>query len=192
MKGFFIIALAAAVFSLSSNVKAHELKNISFNCDVATFPKERKILKEKYAELYQEKENFLKVYKEEKRTSSLENSDFCLAKSDLNNDGIDDLLSFSAFGTLTCGSGGCNTNAYLINKDNQWQEVLSIHTYSEGVSIAEIQNGYRILVIKQKISCPCDTIKKSSGEEFINNIDKVVYIYDGSRKRYQAVGRRTD
>lgn len=193
MKWLFLISILST-FLFSNTVDAAEktLQPLNYNCDSNSFLEERDILREEYKELYSDRDRLVEEAEEQGEPTSLKNGDFCIAKKDLNQDGIEDIFLYSSFGSLTCGTAGCGTKVFFVNSDGKWDEVLSLHTYQKGISLAEIYEGYRVLVIDMKVSCPCDTIIRPDGAKILNNTVDRVFVYDEKNQKYRVIGIRTE
>ncbi len=193
MKWFLLIGvLCGFLFSNSANAAGVQLQSLSYNCDSKSFPEERKILKDQYKKLYIDRDKLIEAAEEQGDSTSLKNADFCIAKTDLNQDGIEDIFLYSSFGTLTCGTLGCDTKIFFVSGDEKWDEVLSLHTYQKGISLAEIYQGYRVLVITMKVSCPCNKIIRPDGAEILDNTADRIFVYDKKKKEYRGIGIRTE
>lgn len=181
--------LLLSILCLISGHAHAEVQKISFDCDPASFKEERKILRQQYAKEY----SAIKRAASEEMASGgnayFKDRDFCIAKTDLDQDGTDDIFLYSGPGGLACGTAGCATNAYLIGKDGEWANVLSVYTYASGVFLTDIVNGYRTLKISQKIPCPCDTAIHPDGTKTLMNTEDATYIFDVARKRYREIGK---
>ena len=189
-----IISQLCALNAHASTSAKDYLKTLEYNCDESSYPHEREVLKEKYSKIYDDRDKLIAIAKSKSEdiSSSLKQGGFCIAKTDLNQDGIDDVIAYFSFYPLTCGSLGCQTMAFFVNPQGEWQEVLSLHSYSTHISLAEIYQGFRVLVIRMKISCPCDTIVRPDGREFLlNHVDRV-FVYDDQLKQYKGIGIRSE
>ena len=183
-----LVIITISLFSNSAAAIEQSLQPLKYNCDLNSFPQERKVLKQKYKDLYGDRNKLVADIKEKGGQTSVEDGDFCVAKTDLNRDGIEDIFLFFGFGPLTCGTAGCQTNAYVVDKKGEWKEVLSLYSYHEGVFLAEMHDGYRVLAITQKISCPCDKITRPDGTEVIENTTDKVFVYDKKSGAYRRIG----
>lgn len=193
MKRFILLSLLSGfLFLYPAYAKDKTLQTLEYNCSSDSFSKERKILKEKYKELYVDRDKLVEAAEEGGEAASLKNGDFCIAKTDLNQDGVDDVLLYSAFGSLTCGTLGCQTRIFFIDRDGKWDEVFSLHAHKNAVSLAEIYKGYRVLVIQMKVSCPCNKIVRPDGVEVLDNAVDRIFVYDDNRKEYRSIGVRTE
>jgi hypothetical protein len=193
MKRFILLSLLSGfLFSYPVYAKDKTLQTLEYNCSSDSFPKERKILKEKYKELYADRDELAEAAEEGGEAISLKNGDFCITKTDLNQDGVDDVLLYSSFGSLTCGTLGCQTKAFFIDRDGEWNEVLSLHAQKSAVSLAEIYKDYRVLVIQMKVSCPCNKIVRPDGVEILDNTADRIFVYDEKKKEYRGIGVGTE
>jgi len=183
----YIFLIFSFLLCVPSYAQAENLQ-LDFNCDQNAFATERDVLRRKYEAEYDDLDEMVREYEAAGEQAFFKDRDFCIAKTDLNQDGVEDIFLYSGPGGFSCGTAGCETKAYLIDADGKWDEILALHAYAEGIWLTDIINGYRTLKIRQKKTCPCDTVIHADGKKALLNTKNVIYVFDRRARTYRAVG----
>ena len=88
---------------------------------------------------------FAEEISESKRAGGFDNIEIAIAKYDLNHDGIQDIFVMIS-GSSFCGSQGCRTMIYTVDKHTRWHEAYSFNTYPAWGVSSQKHNGYFDLV----------------------------------------------
>lgn len=184
---FRICTVLCLFVFLFSGMASAEMKKLEFQCNKESYPEVRKILAKKFKDVYEDRDRVVAYFHAQGETISAEDGDFCIAKEDLNQDGIDDIFLEYAFGTLHCSSTGCSIVVYFVDKKNHWKKVLALNAFTDSMWVTDAVNGYRTLKIAQKFMYHCDVPSEQNCTTPFLNTDNFSFVYDEEKSEYRPI-----
>ncbi len=130
--GLFLLGLVGLGFYLNNHF-SKPYQKIEFSQTL--YPKERAIVQEMFS----------KEILDSKRMGAFGDAEISIAKYDLNQDGIQDIFVMISGGSF-CGSQGCLTMIYVVDKRGVWHEAYRFNTYPAWGVSHQKHNGYFDLV----------------------------------------------
>jgi len=170
IRHLIIPALAFSYLALAGLPAYAEPQALTFNCNPASDKTTWDALEKRYETIYKYRDQAAGKAKTIQEADEIKKQNFCIVKTDLNNDKIDDLILDFNFGPQYCTERGCRVQAYTINDRGNWQEVLEVHTKAENIKIDTAADKSKTLIVPIK-----------DRDSWVN----VPYLYDARQKTYR-------